>query len=921
MPRVHGWSPFESSGEVEYFSQRINFNLQSLSLVQNQFGDEMRSDFDLAIIGSGFSGSLLAMIARRTGRSVLLIDRSAHPRFAIGEATSPLLNLVIEQIACRYDLPRLKPLTTWGEWQRSYPQLVSGLKRGSTYFKHESGMAYRTSADHSNQLLVAGCPNNDAADTHWLRSDVDYFLLQEAIACGAEYLDQTELLGIELGNGSGAKLRGERRGKATNLRAHLVVDASGSRGFLSRALGIPEKPFSEFPATQALYSHFIGVPRCDEMPDYEVKDAPPYPLDDAAVHHVFDGGWMWLLRFNNGVTSAGIAVTEELANELNLSEGEPAWLRFLAHFPSIAAQFADARAIREFTWLPRLAYRSELAAGEGWAMLPSAAAFVDPLFGAGMAMTALGVERLGRLLEDNLGDKELNERLSDYGRLTLMEADHTAGFIAGCYAAFPRFELFTSLSMVYFAAASYCEMARRLGRNHLAQRFLAVDRQDFAADAERLSQILRRNDSLDSIFFAAQVKQKIDCLNVAGLCDQHKRNWYDVGLEDVINCAGKLELTSEEMQSFLQSAAWAQSAVSLQPSPTNQRAHQAIQLFTYQDHLPDESEPAGELIGASPVFQQMLEDALNVAPTDATVLLRGETGTGKELLAYAIHQHSLRSRGPFVIVNCAALPPSLIESELFGYEKGAFTGAQLRKPGRFELADEGTIFLDEIGEVPLEVQGRFLRVLQTGVFERLGSTKSVRVKIRIIAATNQPLEQLVNERKFRDDLFYRLNVFPITLPPLRQRLADIPLLVRHFVDKYNVRFNRSVKSINKQSLQALEQYHWPGNVRELEHLVERAVLSTHGDVLKINSPVHRIEPAKNDKQIVTVASIEGLDNRSIPLVSLTENEEAHIRRVLTHTKGRISGPRGAAAILGVPSSTLRSRIKKLGLKIHPEDLQ
>lgn len=879
----------------------------------------MRSDFDLVIFGSGFSGSLLAMIARRTGRSVLLIDRSAHPRFAIGEATSPLLNLVIEQISSRYDLPRLKPLTNWGEWQRSYPQLVSGLKRGSTFFKHESNRHYRTAPDHSNQLLVAGCPNNDAADTHWLRSDVDYFLLQEAIGCGAEYLDQTELLGIELRNGGGAKLRGERRGQAVNLTARLVVDASGSRGFLSRALDIPERPFADFPATQALYSHFIGVPRCAEMPDYEIKGVPPYPMDDAAVHHVFDGGWMWLLRFNNGVTSAGISVTEKLAAELNLSEGEAAWHRFLARFPSIAAQFSEARAIREFTWLPRLAYRSEIAAGEGWAMLPSAAAFVDPLFGAGMAMTALGVERLGRLLEENLAGDALNERLSDYGRLTLMEADHTAGFIAGCYAAFPRFELFTSVSMVYFAAASYCEMARRLGRNHLAQRFLAADRPDFAADAEQLSQILQGNDNLDSIFFAAQVKQKIDCLNVAGLCDPHKRNWYDVGLEDVIHCAEKLELTTDEMQRFLQSAAWAQASVSLQPYAPTQRPPQPIQLFNYQDHLPYETEPAGELIGASPVFQQMLEDALNVAPTDATVLLRGETGTGKELLAYAIHQHSQRSRGPFVIVNCAALPPSLIESELFGYEKGAFTGAQLPKPGRFELADGGTIFLDEIGEVPLEIQGRFLRVLQTGVFERLGSTKSVRVKVRIIAATNQPLEQLVNERKFRDDLFYRINVFPITLPPLRQRLADIPLLVRHFVDKYNARFNRSVKSINKQSLQALERYHWPGNVRELEHLVERAVLAMRGETLTITPPAPLVEPVVNGQQAEVSLFNEAPDHGNKRLASLNENEEEHIRKVLEHTRGRISGARGAAAILGVPPSTLRSRIKKLGLKIHPDD--
>jgi Dehydrogenases (flavoproteins) len=233
------------------------------------------------------------------------------------------------------------------------------------------------------------------------------------------------------------------------------VDASGPRGFLSRALNLAERRFEGFPATQALYSHFIGVHRCDEMPDYEVAGNPPYPVDDAAVHHVFDGGWMWVLRFNKGVISAGIAVTDDLARELELSEGEAAWRRFLACFPSIAAQFADARAIREFTWAPHLAYRSEIGAGKGWALMPSAAAFVDPLFGAGMPMAALGVERLGQLLEENIGEEELNERLSEYSRTMLMEADLNADFVAACYAAFPQIELFTSLSMVYFAAAGY----------------------------------------------------------------------------------------------------------------------------------------------------------------------------------------------------------------------------------------------------------------------------------------------------------------------------------------------------------------------------------------------------------------------------------------------------------------------------------
>jgi FADH2 O2-dependent halogenase len=885
----------------------------------------MRTDFDLAIIGSGFSGSLLAMIARRAGKSVMLLDRGMHPRFAIGESTSPLLNLVIDQVADRYDLPRLKPLTKWGEWQRSYPQLTGGLKRGSTYFKHESGARYAAAPDRSNQLLVSGCLNDEAADSHWMRSDVDYFLLREAIASGADFLDQTDMQSIEPGNG-GSSLSGERRGQSLKLRARLVVDASGPRGFLSRALGIGEKSFDDFPATQALYSHFIGVHRCDALPDYEIAGAStnmPFPMDDAAVHHVFDGGWMWALRFNNGVTSAGIAVTDDLAKELNLAEGEAAWERFLARFPSIAAQFADAKPIREFTWAQHLSYRSEAAAGEGWAMLPSAAAFVDPLFGAGMPMTALGVERLGHLIEQDLAEDEFNERLSEYGRTTLAEADHTAGFISGCYAAFPRFELFTSLSMVYFAAAGYCEMARRLGRNHLAQSFMAMDRPAFAEGAGFLSRALRRDGRFDSSIFAAQVKQKIDCLNISGLCDRRKRNWYDVDLDDVIAGAGKLEISSDEMRRFLLTSDWAQTAVNLRrrglkPHEPDQNGHPS-RSGVYHGRVSEEYEPVGELVGASPAYKRMLADASNVAPTDMTVLLQGETGTGKELLAYEIHQRSLRSRGSFIVVNCAALPPSLIESELFGYEKGAFTGAQNPKPGRFELADGGTIFLDEIGEVPLEIQGRFLRVLQTGVFERLGSTKSVRVKVRVVAATNQPLERLVNERKFRADLFYRLNVFPITLPPLRERLSDLPSLTRHFVDKYSSRFKRPITSISEQSLRALEQYHWPGNVRELENLVERAVLTSDSAILKIVPPSIRVEPAISINDNPPESARTAPENGSNRLMSLTENEDAHIRMVLRHTGGRISGPRGAAAILGVPPSTLRSRIKKLGLKIQLED--
>lgn len=345
------------------------------------------------------------------------------------------------------------------------------------------------------------------------------------------------------------------------------------------------------------------------------------------------------------------------------------------------------------------------------------------------------------------------------------------------------------------------------------------------------------------------------------------------------------------------------------------------QLLAEEARLADDYDPFGEMIGSSDPFQHVLREALKVAETDTTVLLRGETGTGKELLAHAIHSHSPRKHRPFIIVNCAALPSGLIESELFGYEKGAFTGASQRKAGRFELADGGTIFLDEIGEVPIETQGRFLRVIQTGIFERLGSTKSVRVKVRIIAATNQPLERLVSQRKFRADLYYRLNIFPITLPPLRERTSDIPLLVRYFVKKYSVRFNRVINSIHEQSLIGLQDYHWPGNIRELENLIERSVLTAETDILKIKLPDADLEPAISINDALN-GSIPAHPGHASPLdqpfrlITLAENERALIQRTLRHTGGRISGPQGAAEILGLPASTLRSRMKKLGITPH-----
>ena len=499
-------------------------------------------DFDIAIVGSGFGGSLLAMIARRLGYRVTLLERGRHPRFAIGESASPLAGVLIEQLADLYDLPRVRPLSAFGTWQRAYPDLVCGLKRGFTYFKHERGERYRVAGDRSNRLLVAASPSDELSDTHWLRSDVDHFLVREAIDLGVEYLDEVTLDAVAWCPDGAPELVGQRRGAPLRVRADFVVDASGPRGFLSRALGIEPRGFDAYPATQALFSHFIDVPRCDAMADYDGgRETPPYPIDDAALHHVFDGGWMWVLRFGNGVISAGIAVDDGLARELRLSEGEPAWRRFLAMYPSIAEQFEAARAIREFTWMPQVSYRASVAAGERWAMLPSAAAFIDPLFSTGIPMTLLGIERLAGML--SAGRKT---RL--YEETTLREADHTARFIAGCYAAFSRFDLFTAYSMFYFVAASFSEMARRLNPDAASRGFLGAADDHFSSALRRLSPA---QSLADAAAFAREVAAACEPLNVAGLCDPTKRNSYGVDLEDTVRGARKIGLAPDRVREML----------------------------------------------------------------------------------------------------------------------------------------------------------------------------------------------------------------------------------------------------------------------------------------------------------------------------------------------------------------------------------
>jgi formate hydrogenlyase transcriptional activator len=315
-----------------------------------------------------------------------------------------------------------------------------------------------------------------------------------------------------------------------------------------------------------------------------------------------------------------------------------------------------------------------------------------------------------------------------------------------------------------------------------------------------------------------------------------------------------------------------------------------------------------EIVGESPVIKRALAQVELAAPGDTTVLILGETGTGKELIARAIHNLSPRRERTFVKINCAAIPGGLLESELFGHERGAFTGAVNQKVGRFELADKGTIFLDEVGDIPLELQPKLLRVLQEHEFERLGATRTVRVDARVVAATNADLGRLVAERKFRSDLFYRLNVFPIQIPPLRDRREDIPLLVRYFVQKFSRTLNKLVQYVPSDAMDALVAYSWPGNIRELENLLERAVILSPGKELRV--PLSELR----NTQITSVEESPVAISTSAPVATLEEAERQHILRALRQTEWRIAGPRGAATLLGMKRTTLQARIRKLGIR-------
>jgi FADH2 O2-dependent halogenase len=505
--------------------------------------------YDVAVFGSGFAGSLIAMIAKRLGHSVILLERGKHPRITIGESSTPLANLLLEELAVRYDLPAIKPLAKWGTWQRAYPEVACGLKRGFTFYHHQPGVPDAPDPEHQHQLLVAASPHDRIADTHWYRADFDALLVREAQAMGVYYIDEVELGNFTEDNCE-VSFDGTRDGETLAYRASFAVDATGPRGFLHRALQLAEATLPDYPATQALYSYFSDVSRPAAR---DGKEQPPYPSEDAAVHHVFDGGWIWVLRFNNGITSAGVAATEQTSSRQRLSEGETAWQRLLGSIPGLKEQFTTARATQPFRFMPALSFMSSRVCGERWAMLPSSAGFVDPLLSTGFPLTLLGVGRLAEILARDLKSSGFQSELNCYAAQTTDELLATARLIGSLYANMSNFPLFKSLSLLYFTAASYSETARRLDRPHLAKSFLLHDHPTFGPVCHALlKRAMQVSPGNESIRLQEDILRAIEPLDVAGFTNPDRNNWYPVMAEDLLNSASKVESTRSEIEQVLQ---------------------------------------------------------------------------------------------------------------------------------------------------------------------------------------------------------------------------------------------------------------------------------------------------------------------------------------------------------------------------------
>ena len=494
---------------------------------------------DVAIIGSGFGGSLTALILQRMGLRPVLIDRARHPRLVLGESSTPLADMLLKSLAQKYDLPRVEPLAEYGSWQRAYPDLACGLKRGFSYFGHVPGTPFEPVLDHRNELLVAASFAAADADAHWFRPDFDLFLVREAQAAGIPFFDRTEVTALAGGDpqfGEPWRLTCRRGDETLALSANFLIDASGEGGFIARQLGIPLDPDRMRTRSRAVFGHFTGVEPWSKILAARGASTADhtFPCDDAALHHVVDGGWMYVLRFNNGVTSAGFLIDCDRYPFDPDVPAETEWRNWLDRYPSIAGQFSHAELTPlcgSFRRTPRLQRRARQTVGPNWAMLPLAAYTLDALHSSGNAHTLYGIERLTSIFERRLPRDEFYAALREHDRILQSEIELVDQIVHGCYRSFVDFELFSSMAMFYFAGAHNSEDLRRRGVAGPGNAFLLADNAEFRAAVdecyERLLLVTAGAPAkTDVCEFYELVKRSIVPFNIAGLCDESRQNMY-----------------------------------------------------------------------------------------------------------------------------------------------------------------------------------------------------------------------------------------------------------------------------------------------------------------------------------------------------------------------------------------------------------
>lgn len=508
------------------------------------------ADVDVAILGSGFAGSLAALMLRRHGLRVILLERDRHPRFAIGESSTPLANLLVEEIARDYQLPWLASFSKWGSWQQHHPEIACGLKRGFTFHHHQPGTRR---PDPSQSLFVAASPRDAIADTHWYRPDFDAFLAHEARQAGTELIESFQLETVDPGPATVA-LSGRSPEGALHIHARLVLDATGPRGALWRTLGLPSQAPPFMPETESVYAHFTGVTRFQPGPPAR-GEVIPYPSEDAAVHHVFPGGWIWILRFNNGITSAGAAIQtgSDLARTCQLSTGLDGWNTLLSHLPAVAALFEHATPVTPVHHTRPLGFQCTRSLGPRWALLPFAAGFVDPLLSAGFPLTLLGLQRLIPAVCEAVRTGDLLESAQDYPHATRRELEATSRLVGALHACMHMPAAFNALTRLYFAAASFSEAARRLNRNTLARGFLLNQHPSFFAGLDQSCTMARSCHSTQQLApLLAKIKDVIQTFDVAGLTRADRHQCFPVDAADLHAAAHRLDATHPELEAMLQ---------------------------------------------------------------------------------------------------------------------------------------------------------------------------------------------------------------------------------------------------------------------------------------------------------------------------------------------------------------------------------